>query len=236
MAGIIGAIFNNRGIIGVAPGASLWAVKVLDHNGFGYLSDVLRGMQWVHGTDIRLANISIQFRDNYHPLEAAVQRLREKGVIMVAAAGNRCSSGPPQEGGGDSVGEGMVCDPAQIDVAYPAAYPGVIAVAATDYYNRVTAYSRSGQAIDIAAPGGSQATGIRILSTYLGGGYGEGSGTSQSAAHVTGIVALALGLRPWLSFAEALDHLKRTARDLGEPSTEQGAGLSDAEGVVDALR
>jgi len=225
---------------------------VLDSTGSGYLSDFLRGLQWVYNTNIdsnpnnniRLANMSIQFRDNYHPLEQAIQRLHEIGVIMVAAAGNRCSSGPPEESGGDDAG---ACNPSQIAVTYPAAYSGVIAVAATDYYNHVTAYSRSGQALalhGLVAPGGSHATGIYILSTNLGGGYGYGSGTSQAAAHVTGICTLALALQPQIPFAEVLDLLTTTATPLGDPQNppnnyppeKQGAGLSDAEDLVEAVQ
>ena len=86
------------------------------------------------------------------------------------------------------------------------------------------------------APGGSQETHIRILSTIPGGGYGYGSGTSPAAAHVSGVLALALELRPQLSFEEAVDLLKITARDLGYPATEQGAGLIDAAELVEALQ
>ena len=135
---------------------------------------------------------------------------------------------------------GETAIPRQTDVAYPAAYSDwVIAVGATDYYNRVTAYSRSGQAMaigGIVAPGGSQETHIRILSTTLGGGYGQSSGTSPAAAHVSGVLALALELRPQLSFEEAVDLLKLTARDLGYPAAEQGAGLIDAAELVEMLQ
>jgi subtilisin/minor extracellular protease Epr len=243
MAGIIGATVNGVGTKGAAPEATVVPVKVLDSTGSGYLSDFLRGLQWVSGTNIRLANMSIQFRQNYHPLERAIQRLSAQGIIMVAAAGNRCSSGPPEESGGDDAG---ACDPSQIAVTYPAAYSGVIAVAATDFYNQVTAYSRSGPALDLVAPGGSYATGIRILSTNKGEGaaYGYGSGTSQAAAHVTGICTLALALQPQISFEAVLDLLKLTATPLQDPQNppnnyppeKQGAGLSDAEDLVEALQ
>jgi subtilisin family serine protease len=212
---------------------------VLDSTGFGRLSELLRGLQWLYDTDIWLANMSIQFRADYHPLKVAIRRLSKKGVIMVAAAGNRCASGPPDEGGGD---DGGTCDPSQYDVAYPAAYPGVIAVGAIDYYNRVTAYSRSGSTLDMVAPGGSQATGIRILSTYPDDGYGYGSGTSQATAHVTGICALVLQMEPHLPFDAVLNYLK-THNSLDDPSTyepyppeRQGDGLVNAEETVDALQ
>ena len=105
MAGIIGAKLDGQGIGGVAPLAKVVPVKVLNENGSGHLSDLLRGMQWVYDdTNIRLANMSLQFRDNYRALEQATKRLYERGVIMVAAAGNYCSSGPPDEGGAAMMG------------------------------------------------------------------------------------------------------------------------------------
>jgi subtilisin family serine protease len=86
----------------------------------------------------------------------------------------------------------------------------------------------------VAAPGGSKATGIRILSTTTGG-YGEGSGTSQAAAPVTGAVALALQLQPGLSFEEVLSVLQTTAVNLRCPQTQQGAGRINAKKLVQVL-
>lgn len=246
MAGIINATVNDKGIEGAAYQATLVPVKVFDQNGSGHLSDFLNGMQWVYRTDIRLANMSVQFRDNSHALELATKRLYERGVIMVAAAGNRCSSGPPDEGGGGDGDSGgcdtaTVYDSSQTEVTYPARYPWVISVAATGYFDRVTAYSRSGK-VDLVAPGGSRASGILILTTILGGGYGRGSGTSHAAAHVTGTCALALQRYPGLSFEQALELLGRTARNLIDPetqqsypTTQQGRGLIDAEKLLEAL-
>jgi subtilisin family serine protease len=244
MAGIIAADLNNpvAGIIGVAPQASFLAVKVLDQYGAGYLSDLIAGLQWVSNNGIPLAklvNMSVGFSSDSPPLQKAIQSLYTSGVIMVASAGNRCAQSPGQEdGGGDECvgGPALVCDPTQTAVKYPAAYPWVLAVAATDFYDDITAYSLSGTQVDVAAPGGSKATGIRILSTHTGGGYGWGSGTSQAAAHVTGAVALALQLQPGLSFTEVRSVLQTTAVDLGYPSTQQGAGLINVSHMVDALR
>jgi subtilisin family serine protease len=114
---------------------------------------------------------------------------------MVASAGNCCTQSQGQDGGGGDACDGgpaLVCDPSQTAVTHPAAYPKVIAVAATDFYDDITAYSLFGPQVDVAAHGGSKVTGVQILSTNTGGGYGYGSGTSQAAAHVTGAVVLAL--------------------------------------------
>jgi subtilisin family serine protease len=91
-----------------------------------------------------------------------------------------------------------------------AAYPQVIAVVATDTTNKLTDYNRFGPEVDLAAPGGA-AQSEQILSTTLDGGYGLGTGSSQAAAHISGRVAVALQLAPWLSAQEVVDLLKGTA-------------------------
>jgi subtilisin family serine protease len=238
MAGIIAAELNNPvlGIIGVAPQASFLAVKVLDQDGAGYLSDFINGLQWVYNNGIQLAklvNMSLGFSSDSLPLQKAIQSLYTSGVIMVASAGNRCAQSPDQDegGGGDCLGgPALVCDAAQTAVKYPAAYPEVMAVVATDFYEHVTAYSLTGSAVDVAAPGGSKATGMRILSTDAGGGYGWGSGTSQAAAHVTGAVALALQKKPQQSFTQVRSLLQTTA-----VPTPEGIGLINVYNMLQAL-
>jgi subtilisin family serine protease len=135
MAGIIAAAVNDKGIIGAAPEAKLSAVKVLDKDARGRVSDLINGLQWVQKKGIRVANMSLGFSEENVPLERAIERLK-KGMIMVAAAGN-CNGddGGGDEGGGDGgeeEGPTPACDPSQTAVKYPAAYAGVIAVAATD--------------------------------------------------------------------------------------------------------
>jgi subtilisin family serine protease len=244
MAGIIAAASNSLGVIGAAPQATFAAVKVLDQYGAGYLSDLIAGLQWVYGYNngillVKLVNLSLGFSTDSQPLQRAIQSLYNSGVIIVASAGNLCAQSPSQdEGGGDACqgGLALACDPSQTAVKYPAAYPWVLAVTATDYYDHVTAYSVSGPQVDVCAPGGSKATGIRILSTTTGGGYGESSGTSQAAAHVTGAAALALQLKPGLSFEQVRSVLQTTATNLGYPSTQQGAGRINVKKMVQALQ
>jgi subtilisin family serine protease len=203
-------------ITGAAPRVTILSVKVLDRYGVGYLSDVINGLQWVYdyknaNSSIPLVvNMSIGFTEDSVPLLLAIQGLCISDVIMVAAAGSR--------GDGDEGGNGEpedLCDVSETGISYPAAHPGVITVGAIDYYNRVTAYSQSGPQLDVAAPGGSKATGIRILSTDEVGGYGWGSGTSQAVAHVTGAVALALQLDPGLSLPQVRNLLQMTAERVG---------------------
>jgi subtilisin family serine protease len=243
MAGIIAGRMNRLGVIGVAYQAKIMAVKVLDQYGAGRLSDLINGLGWIRANKIRVINMSLGFSEGSPLLEQAIERLYEAGVIMVASAGNRgitCAQdgggddGGGDDGGGDDGGGDGSCQSSQSGVNYPARYPGVIAVAATNGDDKVTGYSQSGE-VDVAAPGGSQ-TGPRVFSTNKGGGYGWGSGTSQAAAHVTGAIALAFQVKPKMSFEEAVMLLQGTARDLGEPVERQGAGLIDVEAMINALK
>jgi len=229
MAGIIAARANGLGIIGAAPQASVVAVKVLDASGRGYLSDLIHGLQWIYNNQsqkqLRLVNMSLGFSEDSLPLQRAIHHLYERGIIMVASSGNSCSDSPGQEeGGGDEDEWETVCDAPQTTVKYPARYAEILAVTATDFDNQITDYSLAGLEVDIAAPGGV-ATGARILSTHLGGGYGYGSGTSQAAAHVTGALALKLQHQPQIYVGRVPELLQQTATNLGYPATQQGWGL-----------
>ncbi len=242
MAGIIAAASNGQGIIGIASRPSLIAVKVLDSTGHGYLSDLINGLQWVARRGIRVVNMSLSFSEDSPLLEEVTKKLYHTGAIMVAAAGNRCVFGATDDGGdddgGDDDGGDSGCDlsqdPLQGDVKYPARYPWVIAVGATDLYDQVTGYSRSGPELEAVAPGGSKTT-ERILSTIGGRGYGLGSGTSQSAAHVTGAVATVLQFAHELSVEEVRALLHTTAKDLGYPPEQQGAGLIAVDKMINKL-
>jgi subtilisin/minor extracellular protease Epr len=115
MAGIIAAAANGQGIIGMSSHILLTGVKVLDHNGAGYLSDLLEGLEWVLNNNIQVANLSLSF-DHPSPLmEQAIQQLYEAGVIVVGAVGNKCKpanagttandDGGDDDGGDDDGGD-----------------------------------------------------------------------------------------------------------------------------------
>lgn len=236
VAGIIASAENGVGIIGVAPEVNLAAVKVLGADGSGRTSDVIQGLEWVCKKGIRLVNLSLGFPGENPPLKQATKRFKEDcGGIMLAAAGNRCSDKPGQDEGGDSEGEG--CTGSSNEVKSPARYPWVIAVGATNIDEEITSYSLTGTPMTttgVVAPGGEKA-GERILSTYPNNTYGEGSGSSMSTAHATGVAALLLQQRPRLSFEQVLALLQQTARDLGYANVDQGAGEIDALQLKDEL-
>ncbi len=169
VAGIVGALNNTIGVIGAAPAVNLYAIKVLDRNGSGYLSDVINGIDWAVSTSttpahhIKVINMSLGCDCPSQAMHDAVIRAYNAGVTIVAAAGN--SGGP---------------------VIYPAAYPEVIAVGATDSTDAVPYWSSRGPELDLTAPG------VSIYSTYKGNKYATLSGTSMASPHVAGTVALLL--------------------------------------------
>jgi subtilisin family serine protease len=258
MAGIIAARINRLGVIGGAPHALLYAVKVLDKNGRGHTSDTIWALgELMNRPEIRVINMSFGTSLVWPLFPIAIQRATDAGKIIVASRGNGCSpsSGSAANGaGGDGAGGDAQCtctaqssangaggDGAGGDAAcgsavkYPAAYPEVITVGATTIRDKVAGYSLSG-GVDVVAPGGDSEQ--QILSTNVGGGYGLITGTSPAAAHVTAAVALAVHLRPRISVDRVAELLQLTADHLdclGCTIEKQGAGLIDVRAMVDEL-
>jgi len=162
VAGTIAAKRDGRGVVGVAPGAKLYAVKVLDKNGSGRYSDVIAGIEWAASRGIRIANMSLGSAEGSEPLHRAVKAALKAGLLIIAAAGN--------SGGA---------------VDFPGAYPETLAVAASDENDLVADFSSRGPQVNFIAPG------VDILSTKMGGGYVRFSGTSMATPHVAGLAALA---------------------------------------------
>lgn len=215
VAGIVAALNNTFGVVGVGPQIDLYAVKVLDRNGSGYLSDVIEGLDWAIKNGMQVVNMSLGTSLNIQSFRDAVQRVNAAGVVQVVAAGNSGGS-----------------------VLYPAAYPEAIAVSATDQSNTIASWSSRGPEVDLAAPG------VNIYSTYKGSKYQTLSGTSMASPHVAGAAALVLSVPskcenlldsiPGCSPAEVQKRLEMTAEDLGDGGRDNlyGYGLVDAEKAV----
>lgn len=208
VAGIIAGVDNSIGVIGVAPEASLYAVKVLNRQGWGYISDIIDGLDWSIKNGIQVVNMSFGSSSDNASFHNAITAAAEAGIVLVAAAGN---SGP-----GDNT------------VDYPGAYPEVIAVAATDSSDGIASFSSRGPQVDLAAPG------VGINSTYKNGGYRSLSGTSMASPHVAGAAALVIGSGRASGNAAVRAVLEQTADDLGAPGLDSlyGHGLVDAEQAV----
>lgn len=209
VAGIIAAKNNSQDVVGVAPGATLYAVKVLDQSGSGNDSTVMAGLEWIShnaalvSPPIRVINMSLGRAgtlDDNPALRAAVQALYNQGIEVVVAAGNDASK--------------------EVSQQVPATYPEAMAVASTTavdggnrckwYSGRIMADTASyfttdgrynpdtGTGITVSAPGedkedispGCSISSVGILSTARGGGTTRMSGTSMAAPHVAGVVAL----------------------------------------------
>lgn len=164
VAGIIAALDNESGVVGVAPEVELYSVKVLNSNGAGLMSVIIAGLEWAIENDMQVINISFGGVLNW-PLAArdALEKAYQMGIVIVAGAGNS----------GD-----------QNIVYAPARYDTVIAVGATDQNDARASFSSTGSALELMAPG------VAIQSTSRGGGYTIGNGTSFSTPHVSGIAAL----------------------------------------------
>ena len=155
VAGIIAAVDNEIGVVGVVPEADLYAVKALDSYGNGYVSDVIEGIQWCMENDIDVINMSFGLTSDSQLLHESVIEAFDVGIEMVAAAGNNY--------GGE-------CE-------YPAAYDEVVGVGAVDINGSIAEFSATG-GVDVWAPG------VKIHSTYYNETYKDFDGTSMAAPHL----------------------------------------------------
>ena len=214
VAGTIAALNNGIGVIGVAPEAQLYAVKVLDRNGSGFLSNVIAGIKWAITNHMQVINMSLGTSSDIQSLHDAVDAAYAAGIVVVAAAGNSGGTSPADT------------------VNYPARYSSVIAVAATDSTDVRPSWSSEGPEVELAAPG------VNIYSTWPGGGYATISGTSMATPHVAGTAALVLKAQPGLTPSQVRALLKTTADDLGAPGFDNyyGNGLVDAQQAATGIQ
>jgi len=162
VAGIAAARTDNReGVAGGCPDCDLFVAKVFDGRGTGTVARVAQGIIWSADHGAEVINLSLT-HPNPSPVDrAAVDYAASKGAVVVAAAGNGDTNNP----------------------TYPAAYPNVLAVAATNQDDRRASFSNYGDWVDVAAPG------VGVLST-IPGGYASRTGTSMATPHVSALAGL----------------------------------------------
>lgn len=221
---------NGIGLAGLAYGAKLMPVRVLNKYGEGLASRIAKGIRFAaaHGADVINMSFNFACHEKVPSVNAALRQAYEKGIVTVASIGNRRSEN---------------C------VSPPATSPHVIGVGGTTKGGCLGGYSLTGNGVDIVAPGGGvpvvgcpsvfdgpiyQVT-LRYPSTELFGEPGRYVGTSMAAAHVSGVAAMVLAsgvlgrnLSPEDKVNALFRRLRSTARDLGLPPDRQGAGLIDA--------
>lgn len=199
VAGTIAGKRDGKGVVGVAPLAKLYAVKVLDADGNGGYSSVIAGIEWAVKKGAKVANMSLGADEGSEALKRAVAAANKAGMTIVAAAGN--SGGP---------------------VGFPASYPETLAIAASDVKDAVAEFSSRGPEVDFIAPG------VDVKSVNKDGGWVELSGTSMATPHVAGLAALAVA-RGAATPAAVRAMLKKAATPLpGLTPQLQGMGMIDA--------
>jgi thermitase len=191
-AGIIGATANNGiGIAGVAPDVQLMAVKVLGGEGGGSQYDVMKGVAYAVTNGAKVINMSLGGTATTSVERKFYEAAVASGALIVAATGNSA----------DGVG-------------FPAAYPGVLSVGATDSGGALARFSNHDETMSVTAPG------VGILSTIPGNTYAKFSGTSMAAPFVSGVAALVWSAHPEWTAAEVKAHIERTATDKGAPGVD----------------
>lgn len=213
VAGIIAANTNNsKGVAGVTWNGRIMPITVYDRGSdSAYDSDIARGIDWAVAHGAKIVNLSLSGPDDDPVLHTAIQKAVATGVLVFASAGNTGAN----------------------DIRYPAWYPEVVTVGATDATGALTHFSSWGEHVDVAAPGFAIAT---TYSRYATCGwsctYVIGDGTSFSTPMVAGVAALLKTKTPSLTAAQIVARLKSTARDAGPRGIDPYYG----SGVVDAYR
>jgi hypothetical protein len=215
VAGIIAALQNNQGIVGIAPNVELYAIKSLGRGGSSS-TIIAKGIEWAINNNIDILNLSITTTLGPDIMQKFIEAAYDSGMIIVGAAGN----------------EG-----ATRGVQYPALYEDVIAISSVNLEKKITATSSTGEKIELAAPG------FEITSTYPldryaeGKGYATLSGTSMAAPHVTGIAALYKERFPSFSNSKIRELLTSRSEDLGPigRDIQYGFGLVQYQNNIDDI-
>lgn len=208
VAGIISALVNNHeGVAGMTWYNPIIPVKALDHTGAGSTYTVSQAIIWAADHGAQVINLSLGNYAQAQFLHDAIKYAFDKDVLIIAASGNDNTEKP----------------------GYPAAYPEVFAVAATDPQKNKAPFSNFGDYIDVAAPG------VNIASTFMNNQYAALSGTSMASPHVAALAALIRSANPMLKNTDVMEIMRQSAFDLGDKGKDKYFGYGQID-VVKALR
>lgn len=206
----IAATTNNQlGVVGFGRSVRIMALRILDRNGGGTVSDLVDAINYARVRSARIINLSLVMTTPSQALQKAVQQASQDGLILVAASGN-----------------------ANRTVAWPAAFPEVVAVGASDRDDVRGSFSNYGPALDVVAPG------VDIMSAYRAGAYQSISGTSMATPHVSALAGLIWSLRPDYTDEQVIDLIRTTAQDINAsefPGADDfvGAGRIDYSAALE---
>jgi thermitase len=198
VAGTIAANTNNGvGVAGVSPSSPLAICKALNSGGAGTLVMIANCIDWTNQRGAKVISMSLGGTSGAATLQQAIQRATSNGSLVIAAAGN----------GGNST------------VNYPAGYPEVVSVAATDHNDVRASFSTFNSDVEVAAPG------VNILSTWNNGGYNTISGTSMATPHASGVAAVIATQQPTLTVAQLRAKLDSSVDDKGTAGRDPEYGF-----------
>jgi subtilisin len=215
VAGIIAAEDNDVGVVGIAPQAYLYSVKVLAFDSTGSTSDIVSGLEWSVDNGMQVINMSLGSDDDSISVSRAIDGTYNAGVLIIAAAGNS----------GNTIGSGDSID-------YPSRYSSVVSVGATNINNKRASFSSTGPSLELSAPG------VDILSTLNGGRnkYGTLSGTSMASPHVTGVAALIIANEPGITNTRVRIRMQTTAEKMSNVTGGFSAKEWYGYGLINAIK
>ncbi len=207
VTGTIAAQDNTVGVVGVAPDASIYVVRIFSDSGSASASIFMQGLNACARAGVNIINMSLGGPGSSTAERNLLQSLKDSGILLVAAAGNTASTNNR--------------------VQYPAGYESVMSVGAIDENLEIAIFSSHNNQVDIVAPG------VGVLSTTAARdtSYSQYDGTSMAAPHIAGVAALLWSQFPEKSVDEIQNALSQSAQDLGACGRDRLFG----HGVVDVM-
>lgn len=224
VAGTIAAVENENGVVGVAPEAKLLICKVLESNGSGSHSGIIKAIKWAtdwrgeNNERVRVINMSLGGGYNDPHLYKAILKACAAGIIVVVASGNE----------GDDRQE-------TYEYSYPALYSECVTIAACDENKKLAYFSNNSLQVDLIAAG------VKVLSTYPTSQYATLSGTSMATPHISGAFALAIAVgekqfKRTLNTQEIYGLMAKCTCSLGYEKSSEGNGLPELSRLFEACQ